>query len=67
MFVPAKDLIIPLASITKIAIVTWHLGKSVFQSLLKVCFTNKKGDQDSVAWRIANPEDWKLLLNRLTS
>lgn len=67
MFVPVKDIIIPLTSIRKIDIVTWHLGKSVFQPLLKVYFKNKKGAQDSVAWWIENPEDWKLLLNQLTS
>ena len=64
MFTPATEVIIPLTNITTIDIVKWHLGKSVFKPLLKVYFINDEGAQDSIAWRIASPEDWKILLEK---
>ncbi len=62
MFKPAKEIVIPLSSITAIDIVKWHLGKSIFQPLLKVYFDNENGTQDSGAWWLANPKEWKALL-----
>ena len=64
MFTPATEVVIPLANIARIDIVKWHLGKSVFKPLLKVYFINDEGAQDSVAWWIASPEDWKILLEK---
>jgi hypothetical protein len=64
MFTPASEVVIPLTNITTIDTVKWHLGKSVFQPLLKVYFVNEEGVQDSVAWWVANPEDWKTLLEK---
>lgn len=62
MFKPTRDFTIPLSKVEKIDLVQSHLGKSVFRPLLKVHFTNEKGHPDSVAWWVANPTEWKVLL-----
>jgi hypothetical protein len=59
MFRPTRDFLIPLSRIEKIELAESHLTKTVFQPLLKVYFTNKEGDTDSVAWLLANPTEWK--------
>ncbi len=64
MFTPETEVVIPLTNITTIDIVKWHLGKSVFKPLLKVYFVNDEGNKDSIAWWIANPEDWKISLEK---
>jgi hypothetical protein len=72
MFRPPRDFLIPLARIEKIELVESHLTKTVFQPLMKVYFINEEGDADSVAWWVANPTEWKNILeqsikNRYTS
>ncbi len=64
MFRPAQDFVIPLAKIEKIELTESHLTKTVFRSLLKVYFTNEKGNVDSVAWWVVNPTEWKDLLEK---
>ena len=64
MFQPTRDFLIPLALIEKIELTESHLTKTVFQPLLKVYFTNEKGEADSVAWWVANPSEWKNLLEQ---
>jgi hypothetical protein len=64
MFRPSREFLIPLANIVKIELVDSHLTKTVFQPLLKVYFTNDEGDADSVAWWVANPTEWKNLLEK---
>ena len=64
MFRPKRDCLIPLALIEKTELVESHLTKTVFQTLLKVYFTNEEGDADSVAWWVANPAEWKNVLEQ---
>ena len=64
MFRPTRDFLIPLARIEKIELAESHLTKTVFQPLLKVYFTNEEGDADSVAWWVANPIEWKNVLEQ---
>jgi hypothetical protein len=64
MFQPTRDFLIPLALIKKIELAESHLTKTVFQPLLKVYFTNEEGDADSVAWWVANPTEWKNVLEQ---
>ena len=64
MFQPTRDFLIPLALIEKIELTESHLTKTVFQPLLKVYFTNEKGEAESVAWWIVNPSEWKNLLEQ---
>ena len=67
MFRPTRDFLIPLAKIEKIELAESHLTKTVFQPLLKVYFTNEEGDADSVAWWLANPREWKNVLEKCIS
>ena len=62
MFRPNREFVIPLIKIVKIELANSHLTKTVFQPLLKVYFTNEEGDADSVAWWLANPTEWKNIL-----
>jgi hypothetical protein len=64
MFRPTREFLIPLAKIDKIELAESHLTKTVFQPLLKVSFTNDAGDADSVAWWLANPTEWKNVLEQ---
>ena len=64
MFRPTRDFLIPLALIEKIELEESHLTKTVFQPLLKVHFTTEKGDADSVAYWVANPTEWKNVLEQ---
>jgi hypothetical protein len=51
-WVPKRDYIIPLRSITGIETPSSFLGKSRFTPLLKVVFTDENGKQDSMAWHV---------------
>jgi hypothetical protein len=64
MFRPKHDFLIPFARIEEIKLAESHLTKTVFQPLLKVYFTNEKGDADSVAWWVVNPTEWKNVLEQ---
>jgi len=64
MFQPTNDFLFPLARIEKIEFAESHLNKTIFQPLLKVFFTNEEGDSDSVAWWVANPTEWKNILEQ---
>jgi hypothetical protein len=64
MFRPTREFLIPLANIEKVELVKSHLTKTVFQPLLKVYFTNEEGAADSVAWWLANPAEWKNVLEQ---
>lgn len=51
---------IPVKNITSIDTTqTSHLGKTKMQPLLTVHFRRKDGSEDSVAWLVANPTEWK--------
>jgi hypothetical protein len=58
MFLPKKEICIPLHTISDLAIVQSHLGKTVFRDLLKVRFS-ANGKPDSIAWYLADPGEWK--------
>ena len=64
MFRPTRDFLIPFARIEKIELAESHLNKTMFQRLLKVFFTNEEGDADSLAWWVANPTEWKNVLEQ---
>ncbi len=65
MWKPKKELIIPVKSITKITNPKSHMHKSVFKPLLKVIFTNEKGNHDSAAWLVHDLNRWNEILNDL--
>ena len=66
MWVKPKTIIeISNDSIQKIESVKSHLKKSRFQNLLKVIFTNERGNDDSVAWLVRDLEEWIRLLEKI--
>lgn len=59
MYVPTRELRIPLPSIRAVSMVRSHLGKSQFTDLLHVRFLREDGKEDAIAWRVPNPGEWK--------
>lgn len=66
LYLPARDLSIPLASIRDVSIVRSHLGKTSGAKLLHVRFV-KDGGEDAVAWRVPDPDAWKTKIDALRS
>lgn len=64
MFIPKKEVCIPLQTITDLAIVNSHLGKATIRNLLKVHFS-ANGKPDSMAWYLADPHAWKNRIEQL--
>ena len=64
MFQPKNDFLFPLTRIEKVEFADSHLNKTIFQPLLKVFFTDEAGNSDSVAWWVANPTEWKNILEQ---
>jgi hypothetical protein len=58
LFLPKRDLLIPLDSITEITFTKCHLGKATIYNLLKVRFV-VDGKSDSIAWYVSDPQAWK--------
>jgi hypothetical protein len=63
MFVPRRELTIPLADIVSVSTPRSHLGKTVGMKLLRVDFRVPAG-QDSVAWAVRDLDDWKADIER---
>ena len=58
LFLPKRDLLIPLNTITEITFTKCHLGKATIYNLLKVRFV-VEGKSDSIAWYVSDPHAWK--------
>jgi len=54
-----KEWHIPLTSIEAVETADSHLGKRIFQPLLKVVFRNEQGLRDSIAWYVNDLEGLK--------
>ena len=66
MYLPERELSIPIASIRDVSIVRSHLGKTSGAKLLHVRFV-KDGGEDAVAWRVPDPDAWKAKIDALRS
>jgi hypothetical protein len=64
MWLPAKELRIPLHSITGIETPTWFLGKSRLTPLLQVNFQNEMGQSDAAAWAVRDLATWQGVLEQ---
>lgn len=64
MYVPTRELRIPLASIDAVSLVRSHLGKTQGTKLLHVRFT-REGVEDAIAWRLTGPDAWKAKIDAL--
>lgn len=58
MLLPAKELRIPLSSVTSVETVSSFLGKSKLRKLFKVNFRNSQTAEDAAAWLVNEPEQW---------
>ena len=57
-WIPQRRLEIPRSSLLRVEEVRSHLGKSKGVPLVKVCFTNRAGEEDSVAWIVRDHARW---------
>jgi hypothetical protein len=64
MFLPRRELRVPLDAITELTFTRSHLGKATIFDLLKVRF-NSEGKSDSIAWYLADPAAWKQKIEEL--
>jgi hypothetical protein len=64
LFVPKREVCIPLDAITELTLTKSHLGKATIYDLLKVRFA-KDGKADSIAWYLADPQAWKSRIEQL--
>jgi hypothetical protein len=64
LYVPERELRIPIASIGAVSLVRSHLGKSGGVKILHVAFT-RDGMEDAIAWRVPDPAAWKAALDTL--
>lgn len=62
MWVPKKEIEIPLYSVQSVGTVKSHLGKNIFRPLLKVTFINSEGTRDSAAWLVSDLDRWLVFL-----
>ena len=67
MWKPKKDLLIPVNSIIEVTNPKSHMHRSVLKPLLKITFTNEKGESDSAAWYVRKLNDWNEYLRFLIS
>jgi hypothetical protein len=64
MFLPKRDLRVPLDAITDLMFTKSHLGKATIYDLLKVQFSVEE-KSDSIAWYLADPTAWKHRIEEL--
>lgn len=58
LFLPRHEIVIPLARVRGVSLVKSHLGRTVFQPLLRVDYETAEGE-DSIAWASRDPHAWK--------
>jgi hypothetical protein len=63
MWIPKKEIKIPLDKIENIEEVKSFLGKSKFRPLLKINYIDENGQKNSAAWMVKNLEKWKEIIN----
>ncbi len=65
MWVPKRELHIPISCISEVETPKSHLKKTKFIPLLKVKFKNDSGQADSAAWLVKNLSRWKEAIEKL--
>ena len=61
---PAREIAIPVKDIKSVKLIKGYLGKTVFRSLLCIEFLFQ-GIEDSIAWLVNNPEEWKTAIEKV--
>ncbi len=62
MWLPRKEVSIPLQNITNVEATRTFLGKTKGYKLLKVTFLNEAGEEDAAAWAIKDLDDFQAAL-----
>ena len=62
MWLPQREIRVRTAGITAVETPRSYMGRSRFKPLLKVVFTNERGQADSAAWLVKDLEAWKQVL-----
>lgn len=63
MWMPSKEMLIPLSRIREISQVMAFKGKTFFRPLLYVGFENDEGKRDGMAWLVPGVEQWQEALS----
>lgn len=63
MWIPKKEIKIPLDKIENIEEVKSFFGKSKFRPLLKIEYIDENGQKNSAAWMVKNLQKWKSIIN----
>jgi hypothetical protein len=63
MWIPKKEIKIPLDKIENIEEVKSFLGKSKLRPLLKIDYIDENGQKNSAAWLVKNLQKWKSIIN----
>ncbi len=67
MWMPERELSVPLSSILRIETPRFYLGKTKGYPLLKVVFRNSRGEVDSMAWMVRDLSKCKRILGEARS
>jgi hypothetical protein len=65
MWIPKKEIKIPIDKMEKIEEVKSFLGKSKFRPLLKIGYIDENGQKNSAAWMVKNLQKWKSIINEV--
>ena len=61
---PEREISIPLSQIKSVILKRSHLGKTVFRPLLYIEYSSGV-DDDSIAWHVNQPEEWKAAIEEI--
>lgn len=65
MYSPKREIAIPWDRVVTVEKPRSFLGKTKFQPLLKIVFTNEAGERDAVAWLVGDVDAWVVDVHRL--
>jgi hypothetical protein len=58
LWIPRREVLIERASVTAIDTPRSHRGKATLRRLLRVTYTDMKGEQDAAAWEVRDLDAW---------
>jgi hypothetical protein len=58
LWVPRREVLIGRAGVTAIDTPRSHRGKATLRRLLRVTYTDMKGEQDAAAWEVRDLDAW---------
>jgi hypothetical protein len=67
MFIPKREIKVPIKSIMEIKTPKWFLGKTRFRPVLAISFINEEGKTDSAAWEVRNIDQWVSRIEQIRS